>query len=178
MEFDLKTAIPILERTPVALDGLLNGLPTDWTSHNEGPGTWTVREIVAHLIHAENDDWIPRTRHVLEWGITKPFAPFDRTFGFEAARRRPLDDLTREFARCRRASLYALEELRLTRADLEQEGLHPEFGRVRLAQHLATWVAHDLTHLSQIVRVMAARYRDAVGPWAAYLRIVQPLAAT
>jgi hypothetical protein len=168
----------MLERTPVALEGLLNGLPSDWTTASEGPGTWTVHEIVAHLIHAERDDWIPRTRHVLQWGATKPFTPFDRTFGFDAARARPLEDLTREFARCRREGLAALDALHLTSADLAREGLHPEFGRVRLGQHLATWVAHDLTHLSQIVRVMGAQYREAVGPWAAYLRIVRPLAET
>jgi hypothetical protein len=177
MDFALKTAIPVLERTPVLLEALLNGLPTDWTRENEGPGTWTMHEIIAHLIHAERDDWMPRVLHLLEWGTTKPFAPFDRTFGFEAARVRPLEDLTREFARCRGESLNSLKELHLTSADLSREGLHPEFGRVRLGQHLATWVAHDFTHLSQVVRVMAAQYREAVGPWAAYLRIVRPLAS-
>lgn len=178
MEFDLRTAIPVLERSPLVLVALLNGLPTDWTTENEGPGTWTIHEIMAHLIHAERDDWMPRVHHLLEWGATKPFEPFDRTFGFEAARVRPLADLTREFARCRRESLNSLAELHLTSQDLTREGLHPEFGRVRLGQHLATWVAHDLTHLSQAVRVMAAQYRDAVGPWSAYLRIVRPLAST
>jgi hypothetical protein len=178
MEFDLETAVPLLERTPVVLEGLLDGLPTDWTTENEGPGTWTVHEIVAHLIHAERDDWIPRARHVLQWGTAKPFAPFDRTFGIVAARARSVEDLLREFARCRRESLDALAAMRLTSADLEREGLHPEFGPVTLGQHLATWVAHDLTHLSQIVRVMAAQYRDTVGPWAAYLRIVRPLVET
>jgi hypothetical protein len=178
MEFELKTAIPILERTPIVLDGLLNGLPTEWTAVNEGPGSWTVHEILAHLIHAERDDWIPRVRHLLEWGTTKPFTPFDRTFGFEAARGRPVEALTGEFARWRRESVDALTALHLTSADLAREGLHPEFGHVRLGQHLATWVAHDLSHLSQITRVMAAQYREAVGPWAAYLRILRPLAAS
>jgi DinB family protein len=174
MDFDLKTAIPLLERTPAAVEGLLIGLPDTWTKVNEGPGTWTVHEIVAHLIHGENDDWIPRARHLLEFGTSRPFQPFDRTFGFEAARARPLAELVDEFARCRRESLSALASLRLTSADLEREGLHPEFGTVTLGQHLATWVAHDLTHLSQIVRVMATQYRTAVGPWARYLRVVRP----
>jgi hypothetical protein len=134
-----------------------------------------MHEILAHLIHAEHDDWIPRVRHVLQWGTSRPFTPFDRTFGFEAAMSRPLDDLVGELAHCRRDSLDALAGMRLTSRDLAREGLHPEFGNVTLSQHLATWVAHDFTHLSQIVRVMAAQYRQAVGPWAAYLRIVRPL---
>jgi hypothetical protein len=176
MDFELTTAIPLLEGTPATLDALLGGLPVGWTEVNEGPGSWTVHEIVAHLIHGEHDDWVPRLRHLLEWGTSRPFPTFDRTFGFEAARARPLADLLREFAGCRRESLTALAALRLTSADLAREGRHPEFGVVTLGQHLATWVAHDLTHISQIVRVMAVQYREAVGPWARYLRIVRPLA--
>lgn len=173
MEFDFATAIPLLERTPAALEALVVGLPSAWTEVNEGSDTWTVHEVVAHLIHAEHDDWVPRARHLLQWGTSRPFPPFDRTVGFEAARARPLADLVAEFARCRRESLDALAALRLTRTELAREGRHPEFGVVTLSQHLATWVAHDLTHISQIVRVMAVQYRDAVGPWSRYLRIVR-----
>lgn len=175
MDFELTTAIPLLERTPATLDALLVGLPSNWTEVNEGPDSWTVHEVVAHLIHAEHDDWVPRARHLLQWGTSRPFPPFDRTFGFASARARGLDDLVREFAGCRRESLAALAALRLTSADLAREGEHPEFGVVTLGQHLATWVAHDLTHVSQIVRVMAVQYREAVGPWSRYLRIVRPV---
>ena len=128
MDFELTTAIPVLERTPAALEALLVGLPDAWTAVNEGPGSWTVHEIVAHLIHAENDDWLPRTRHLLEWGTSRPFPPFDRTFGFEAARARPLAALVREFGQRRRESLAALSALGLTSAKLAREGRHPEFG--------------------------------------------------
>jgi hypothetical protein len=43
---------------------------------------------------------------------------------------------------------------------------------VTLGQLLATWVAHDLTHLGQLARVMAKRYREAVGPWRAFLPLL------
>ena len=176
MQFDLDTAVSVLERTPAAIDALVAGLPDAWTKVNEAPGTWTVHEVVAHLIHAEHADWVPRVRHLLEHGASRPFPPFDRTFGFDEANARPLSELTREFARCRAESLDALASLHLTSEDLAREGRHPEFGVVRLDQHLATWVAHDFTHLSQIARVMAVQYRDAVGPWSAYLRIMRPIA--
>ena len=61
----------------------------------------------------------------------------------------------------------------LDRLDPARRGRHPEFGPVTLGQHLATWVAHDLTHLFQVERVLAKRYAQDVGPWAAYLRIVR-----
>jgi len=175
MEYDLATAVPLLERTPGALSALLDGLPHGWTRNNEGADSWSVHDIVAHLIHGEEDNWMPRVRHILEVGEREPFRLFDRTFGMAEARRRPLEELTATFAERRKASLDALAALHLTRADLARTGRHPQFGIVTLSQHLATWVAHDLTHLSQIVRVMAAQYREAVGPWAQFLRVVRPL---
>ena len=48
-------------------------------------------------------------------------------------------------------------------------GRHPELGVVTLGELLATWVVHDLGHVAQVTRVMAKRYRDDVGPWAAIL---------
>jgi hypothetical protein len=44
---------------------------------------------------------------------------------------------------------------------------------VKLSQHLASWVAHDLTHVHQISRIMAHQYREAVGPWSAYLGVLK-----
>jgi hypothetical protein len=173
MDFELNEARAVLERTPDVLTALLADLPATWTVNHEGPGTWTIREILAHLIHGENDDWIPRARHFLEWGEERAFSPFDRTYGFAEAGARPIGDLLAEFRVRRVNSLAALADLHLTSTDLARTGRHPEFGRVTLGQHLATWVAHDLTHLSQIVRVMAVQYRSAVGPWSAYLRVVR-----
>jgi len=175
MDFDLATARPLLERRPATFAALLEGVPEAWTQGNEGPGTWSVNEVLAHLIHAEHADWIPRVRHLLERGEREPFPPFNRTYGLAESRARRLTDLVAEFALRRRESLAALDALGLTTDDLARVGRHPEFGRVTLAQHLATWVAHDLTHLVQIVRVMAVQYREAVGPWSAYLRVVRPV---
>jgi uncharacterized damage-inducible protein DinB len=175
MDYDFATALPLLERTPRTLAALLDGLPQAWTEASEGPETWSVHDVLAHLIHADDDDWMPRVRHILEVGEREAFRPFDRTYGMAQARARPLEELTAEFARRRRDSLDALRELRLTGTDLARRGRHPQFGAVTLGQHLATWVAHDLTHISQIVRVMATHYREAVGPWAEFLRIVRPV---
>jgi hypothetical protein len=60
----------------------------------------------------------------------------------------------------------------LTNADLDRRGRHPAFGPVTLRQLLSTWMAHDLDHVSQIARVIARQYSDEVGPWRAYLRII------
>src|SRR3712207_1145041 len=42
-----------------------------------------------------------------------------------------------------------------------------------LGQLLATWVVHDLDHIAQVARTMAKVYREATGPWSAYLSILR-----
>ncbi|HXN76227.1 MAG TPA: DinB family protein, partial [Gemmatimonadaceae bacterium] len=78
MDFNLGEAIPVLERTPALLTTLLDDLPEDWTRVNEGFDTWSPREVVAHLIHGERTDWIPRARIILRQENYRRFDPFDR----------------------------------------------------------------------------------------------------
>lgn len=171
-DFDLDEGRALLHRTPILLDAWLRDLPEAWLRCDEGPGTWNAVGVLGHLVEGDLHDWIPRVRHLLQHGEAVPFAPFDR---FSQDRREPrtVAQMLDEFAGLRQQSLDALAELKLGAADLARKGRHPEFGVVTLGQHLATWVAHDLTHVTQVARVMARRYRDAVGPWKAYLRVVR-----
>ena len=174
MDFDLGQGLAVLERTPDVLRALLAGLPDVWTRRNEGPETWSPREVVGHLIEGERTDWIPRARIVLAQGPSTAFTPFDRTAHQRSTSAdAPLEELLATFARLRTENLTTLRDWRLTRPQLQLTGVHPEFGTVTLEQHLATWVAHDLGHLVQITRTMARQYRDAVGPWRTYLSALQ-----
>jgi hypothetical protein len=168
---DLEQTIALLTRMPAALDALLRGLPDTWTSRNEGENTWDARGIIGHLIHGERTDWMPRTRHILQFGEARPFEPFDR-LGHQADNG-SLNELLDEFARLRAENLRELRTLNLQPSDLDRRGLHPALGTVTLSQLLATWAAHDLTHLHQLSRVMAHQYREGVGPWSAYLGVMQ-----
>jgi hypothetical protein len=172
VEFDLRVAIPVLERTPATLRTLLEGLPSAWTDANEGPDTWSPFDIVGHLIQGERTDWIPRARMILEEGRSRAFEPFDRFAQFRDSEGKSLAELLDEFERLRAQSLATLKGWQLTDTQLALEGEHPVFGAVTLRQLLATWTAHDVGHLAQISRVMAKQYRDAVGPWRAYLPIM------
>jgi hypothetical protein len=169
MEFILEEAIPVLERTPAVLSALLEDLPKAWIGAREEAEAWSPGEIVGHLIHGERTDWIVRTEILLAHGETRPFTPFDRFAQFEASRGKTLHELLDIFAGLRAANLIRLESLGLTPADLERRGRHPELGPVTLGELLATWVAHDLSHIAQIARVMGRQYTEAVGPWRAYL---------
>lgn len=171
MEFDLVRGMSVLERTPRVLREQLTGLDSAWLDAREGEGTWSPREVIAHLSHAERTDWIPRARIILAQQGDRRFVPFDRT-GHASDEKPTIEALLDEFAQLRAGSLATLRGWALTDAKLALRGVHPEFGEVTLRQLLATWVAHDLGHTVQIARVMARQYEAAVGPWTAYLSVM------
>jgi DinB superfamily len=172
MKFDLELATEVLGRMPATLASLVDNLPDGWVRQNEGPGTWSVFDVLGHLIHGERTDWIPRARMILAHGTQKPFEPFDRFAQFQASEGRSLGELLGELRDLRAQNLVELRELRLRPGQLALQGRHPELGVVTLGQLLSTWVAHDLDHLAQIARVMAKCYADEVGPWRVYLRVL------
>ena len=172
MSFALSQAREILQATPPTLRALLSGLSDAWLDANEGQDTWNPREVVAHLADLEEQDWIVRARIVLEQGASRPFPPVNRVRFREMLAGRTTAELLDLFARRRAENLRSLDQLALKPQDLERQGTHPALGTVTLQQLLATWVVHDFTHLGQIVRVMARRYDQAVGPWTDYLGIL------
>jgi hypothetical protein len=172
MEFQLDNAKEILRRTPATLNSLLRHLPEEWALSNEGPESWSPFDIVGHLIHGEEADWIPRARIILEYGEGRPFEPFDRFAMFEQSRGKSLSELLDRFEGLRGESLKELERMNLTPEMLGKKGKHPELGVVTLSQLLSTWTVHDLGHIGQVVRVMAKQYTEAVGAWQAYLPVL------
>ena len=173
MEHNLPQTMSLLSRTPAALDALLRDLPEAWTLRNEGEGTWSVFDVVGHLIHGERSDWMTRAKVILQSGESQVFEPFDRLGQVRESQGKSLGQLLDEFARLRSENLIELRALNLGDADLERRGRHPALGVVTLSELLSTWAAHDLTHLHQISRIMAHQYRDDVGPWSRYLGVLQ-----
>jgi hypothetical protein len=172
MEHNLQHTISLLSRTPAALNAFLRDLPETWTFSNEGEDTWNAFDVIGHLIHGERTDWMPRARIILQYGETRAFDRFDRWAQARESQGKSLPELLDEFSRLRLENLDELRGLNLQREDFERRGRHPELGIVTLSELLATWAAHDLTHLHQISRVMAHQYRKAVGPWSAYLGVM------
>jgi len=167
----METGTEVLKRTPNALDAIMRNLPEVWAVSNDGPGTWSPLQVVAHMVHLEDVDWLDRTRFILEENELESFRPIDREAGFARFDGWTMNELLDRFAGARDANLVDLGTL-VARGDLERRGRHPDFGSVTLSQLLATWVVHDLNHLDQIVKTMAKQYRGAVGPWREYLPII------
>lgn len=172
MNFELEEAIEVLERTPRTLAAMLSGLSAGWLQCNEGEGTWNPVEVVDHLIEGERTNWLPRLIFLLQEGEGKPFPPFDR-FAHLGQSEQPLDRKLEQFHAARTENLAKLRKLGLSDTDLERTGKHPSFGVVKARELLSTWVVHDMTHITQIARVMAERYRSDVGPWTAFLGVLR-----
>ena len=172
MHFQLTHALEILERTPATFRALLGGLSEAWTAPNEGPDTFSAFDNLGHLIHGERTDWIPRARIILAQGQNRRFEPFDRFAQYRESEGKSVAELLDELARLRAENLTTLRGWKLSERELALEGEHPELGPVTLRQLLAAWVAHDLGHVAQTARVLAKQYREAVGPWRAYLPVL------
>lgn len=172
MSFSIGKSFEILERTPEVLQILLQNLSEEWTHQNEGNDTWSVYDVIGHLIQGELTDWIPRAEIILSNSVDKKFPPFDRFAQFESSKGKSLQELLSEFRNLREANLERLRSMNITEDKLTMTGIHPAFGEVTLSQLLATWTVHDLNHLAQISRIMAKQYKESVGPWVQYLGVL------
>ena len=174
MKFSLNESIAVLERTPTVLKAQLEGLTDDWLMQTYGSNTWSVHQVIGHLIWGERTDWVPRIKHILHLGETESFVPFDRDGHAQLCKDSNTTELIEIFAGDRSRNLAELKQLELTDADLEKTGIHPALGNVNLTQLIATWTVHDLNHVAQINKAMAFQYSDSVGPWMQYLSILAP----
>jgi hypothetical protein len=173
MNFNMEEAIEVLERTPRTLASFLSGLSEGWLQCNEGEGTWNASEVIEHLIEGEKTNWIPRLEFILQEGESQPFPPFDRFSHLKGKTERSIEEKLLEFKTLRAQNITKLKVLIEPELYLELTGSHPAFGQVKLRELLSAWVVHDLTHIAQIERVMAERYRADVGPWIEYLGILK-----
>ncbi|MBM3329122.1 MAG: DinB family protein [Calditrichaeota bacterium] len=168
----LAEALTILPRTPVLFDGLLRHLPEEVVRATEGPETWSAFDVIGHLNYAERASWRQRISMILETGEGSTFPQFDREAQFRESSGKSMDDLLDDFLTLRSGNVSWLTGLDLAEADLSRTGTHPSFGRVTLGNLIATWPAHDLTHVFQVVRVIGKRFKEPMGPWTVYNRLV------
>jgi hypothetical protein len=171
MQFEISETIQILGKTPGIIRMMLSELNDKWIYSDEGQDTWSPYDVVGHYIHGEKTDWIPRMLIILSNNADKRFTPFDR-FAQLGDQKQTIEERLKEFEELRKKNLQILEDADIQSHMLSYTGIHPEFGEINLQQLLAAWVVHDLNHIGQIARVMAKQYKKAIGPWTAYLSIV------
>jgi len=173
MNFQISQLVEIISQTPATLKSLLGNLSDKWIYNSVDENIWTPFDVVGHLIHADETDWIPRAEIILEQSENPTFEPFDRFGHFEKSKDRTFADLLEQFADLRQKNIEILKSWNLGDEQLNLKGIHPELGAVTLKQLLATWLVHDLTHIRQIVTVMAKQQTENVGAWKEYLSILK-----
>jgi len=172
MQIEMSQTIEVLAGTPGVLNALLRDKSAAWLNSRKTAEAFSPIDVVGHLILADKTDWMPRVQMILDHRNTRPFEPFDR-FAFQPLiAGRSIATLLDDFAEVRLQSLQTLSTLHLREEELDLPGLHPDLGPVTLGNLLATWVVHDLGHISQIAKAMSSDYAEAVGPWRAFLSIL------
>lgn len=172
-KLQLDRVTQVLSRTPVTVGSLVGDLPAEWAVSSGDEGKWAPFDVVGHLIHGEETDWIPRAEIILAQGDNLTFVPFDRVAQFVSSSGKTLQDLLVEFEQLRAKNLAKLSSWNLSDANLDLKGMHPDLGEVTLSQLLTTWAVHDLNHIQQLTKLLAGKYAAEVGPWTAYLSVLQ-----
>jgi len=151
---DGKESLAIQASTPGKLARLIDGVPTDKLMARPAPQQWSVSEILAHLADGEIvGGW--RMRLILGSPGT-PLAAYDQDNWVTSGhydRRDPRQSLE-QFRVLREANLALLESL-----DPEQWqhfGMHAERGKETIEHIARMYAGHDINHLQQVQRILAA----------------------
>lgn len=164
----------MLSATPGMLNAWLGNLGIEVLHKADKKDAWSTLDILKHLIYGEQTDWIVRLR-LMETenasGVIPTFEPFDR-LGHTANTENNPAILLDQFKQLRMANLATLETINQRTNIAHLEGIHPELGAVTGAHLLSTWASHDQTHIYQIARNLTSLFVHDVGPWFAYLKII------
>lgn len=159
---DLNSVTTQMARNAKAIEALVQGISAEQARWRPGPDEWSVLEVINHLYDEEIEDF----RAHLDLILHHPGEPWPRIDpqGWVLARgyneRNPAQSL-QDFLRAREASLIWLRGL--SSPDWQAVYRAP-FGEITAGDMLASWAAHDLLHMRQLVELH----------WAHTARLVQP----
>ncbi len=147
--------IAALEQTGPSLGRLTAGLSDEALDFHSGPGEWSVREILAHLV--DDEMYVMRLR--LERIVKEDhphLTPHDeqKWYASRNTTRDQLQELLADFRLQRAASLGIIKMLR--ESDWARQGTQPEYGTFTAEGWLGNWVEHDTVHLRQIESTLRA----------------------
>lgn len=147
-----------------AIECFVAGIGDDEAAFRPDASTWSVLDVLAHLVDEEAHDFRARMRAVLQ-EPPRPWPEVDPEAAVAAARGAALGAraLLERFRDERAVSLAWLAGL--DGADLERA--HRGDARdLRAGDLLAAWVAHDLLHLRQLAAVRLAWWARRAEPFA------------
>lgn len=161
MAMDATAYAAALEANAAAIDALARAMPPGRVRWRPAAGEWSALEVLNHLADEEVEDFRFRLDTVLHRPGETP--PANDPEGWVAARGydgRDYDESLGRFLAERRRSLAWLRGL--TAPDWTRSWAHPEGFTIRAGDLLASWAAHDLLHLRQLVELQyGCRVADA-----------------
>ncbi len=127
------------------------------------PQSWSMLEVVCHLVDEEREDFRQRLEFILN-RPTEPWPPIDPA-GWVTARRyndREFAEALGSFVAERARSLTWLKSLSAPNWEAEYA---TSFGPIKAGDMLASWVAHDNLHMRQLVELRRARIVGLARPY-------------
>lgn len=146
--------IDVLSRTADALATMVRGNSVADLHARPFEGKWTPAEIFGHLIDSE---WVYGFRVRLIYSEHEPAIigmDQDKWVSAQAYGTRDPAELVEQFRDLRAVNVGLWK--RMTPADLQRCGVHNERGRESLGVMLKMHAGHDLSHIDQLTRYIAA----------------------
>lgn len=163
MENFEKKIIITLERTPKVLDAMLRGVCEEITNKNEGEHTWNTKQVLAHLTYTEKHNWNAKLGLILGNESCRTFEKYPVSRQFEGLTEKTNEVVLDEFIVARQHTLTWLKQICLHQLAVDHlKGCLPQYGDITLRELLSTWVAHDITHIHQISRIIAKNFKEAI----------------
>ena len=152
---DHKSIINQLQRNSATFASQLLAQTQEEYTWRPGPEKWCLLEIVCHLLDEEKEDFRPRVKITLENPDQLP-APIDPSSWVKD--RNYLEQnfilILSQFLEARADSVAWLHSLESPQWKNEFE--HVKLGPISAEMLLRNWLAHDLIHLRQILRIKFA----------------------
>lgn len=151
-----------LENNADVIGASIHGAPRDQATWRPAPESWSILEVMVHLLDEEREDFRVRLDHTLhkpdvDWPPIDPAGwVSDRAYAD-----RDLEESLQAFLEERRKSVDWLRSL--TSPSWESKHVHPRFGSMDAGTLLASWVAHDYLHLRQLARLSFEHVKHLAG---------------
>jgi hypothetical protein len=160
---NLESSMALLAQHAQAISQLARHVSPEQARWKPAPESWSLLEVVNHLYDEEREDFRVRLKHILDHAPGLP--PAIDPQGWVTARRYAERDLPNSLEQFMQEREVSLDWLRTLAAPDWEAGIEAPFGRITAGDMLASWVAHDLLHLRQIIELRYACHQAAAQPY-------------
>ncbi|MEM8863719.1 MAG: DinB family protein [Chloroflexota bacterium] len=161
-----------MERNGLSITWMVRDMSDDQAKWRPDEDSWSILEVMYHLIDAEREDFRQRLNYLLNM----PGEPFPEIFPDQWPAERKYNDrdlmtAIKTFINERAKSIDWMRNLKTP--NWENVTPHPTFGDISAADMFAAWAVHDHLHIRQLNEILYAwakkefdgRMIDYAGPW-------------